>query len=205
MDNHTLFLGVTGGMGAGKSAVCELLQKKGAIIFNADQIAKYHLAHHPDVKNEVIQAFGPKSYDESGQPDTAYLARIAFSSVEKVSLLNNILHPRVGVSFKKAQLGAKQKNIPVLVKEAALLFETGGNKLVDYTLLVDAPLATRIKRIQERSGLSLEQIHSRLKYQWDPAILREQAHYVIDNTGTPADLSAKVDELWNKLLLLQTK
>ncbi|MGI9174278.1 MAG: dephospho-CoA kinase [Rhodothermales bacterium] len=192
-------LGVTGGIGSGKTTVCRMLEKLGARVFYADVEAKRLMQEHPDVRREIIAAFGAKSYDGKGQLDRAYLAGRVFASEDEVARINGIVHPRVFEAFEVAKAVAQQDGVDVLVKEAALIFETGGERHLDAVAVVDAPRAERVERVARRDQVTPEQVLARMGHQLPPEELRRRADYVIENDSTPDDLQRQVDALWRSL------
>lgn len=193
-------LGVTGGIGSGKTTACRILEAMGARVFYADQVAKQLMADDPEARAEIVAAFGPESYDASGALDRAYLARHVFADAANVARINAIVHPRVGAAFARARQQAERDGIPLLVEEAALLFESGADRHLDAVAVVDAPPAERIRRVTARDAVSAEQVRARMRHQLAPAELRRRADYVIENTGSPDDLQRQVEALYRQLV-----
>jgi len=202
--NIPLTLGITGGIGSGKTTVCRLLEERGARIFYADAEAKRLMETHPEVRAEIVAAFGPESYDEEGRLNRAYLATRVFGDEKQVARINAIVHPRVFEAFEEAREQAQRDGIPLLVKEAALIFETGGERHLDAVAVVDAPVDARIDRVTARDHVTPEQVTARMQHQRPPEELRRRADYVIENHGSPADLRRQVDALYQALLKRET-
>lgn len=197
---HSVFtLGVTGGIGSGKTTVCNMLKELGAWVFNADNEARRIMVEHPDVRHEIKEAFGDKSYAEDGALNRSYLAEQIFGDEAKVDMINQIVHPRVFDAFKERREQAEAAGVSLLVHEAALTFESGGYKHLDAVAVVFAPEKNRIDRVQDRDGASEEQIRKRMLHQIpvDEAIRR--ADYVIENDGSLDDLQQKVNRLYQAL------
>ncbi|MBN8587838.1 MAG: dephospho-CoA kinase [Rhodothermia bacterium] len=189
-------LGVTGGIGSGKTTVCKLLESLGASVFYADVEAKRIQVEDPTARSEILQVFGSDSYFQDGSLNRAFLAQQVFSDNAKMSALNNIVHPRVRTALLRKKEEAATAGYPLLVYEAALIFETNGQEVVDAVLVVDAPLEDRIKRVVLRDGSTIAQVQARIRNQLTDEEMRQRADYVIKNTGDPADLRQKVVAFW---------
>lgn len=192
-------LGVTGGIGSGKTTVCRMLEELGARVFYADLEGKRLLVDDPSARREVVDAFGATSYDEEGTLNRAYLAEEVFDDREKLEQLNAIVHPRVFALFEKASQQAKQEGVSLMVKEAALIFETGGERFLDAVAVVDAPREVRIGRVRQRDDASREEVAARMRHQMDPAELRARADVVIDNDGDLKHLRQQVERLYEEM------
>lgn len=147
MGTKVLKVGVTGGIGSGKSLVCSIFKLLGAPIYDADARARWITNFHPDVKKEIKEAFGKQSYLNE-KLDNRYLAGIVFKDKIKTDLLNRIVHPRVGEDF--SNWVEANKEAPYLIKEAALMYESDSYKSLDKVIVVAAPLETRISRVLQR-------------------------------------------------------
>lgn len=190
-------LGVTGGIGSGKTTVCGFLEEQGARVFYADIEAKRLMQENPDVRAAIIDAFGEDAYDEDGVLDRAYLAGRVFHDAEQLERLNRIVHPHVFEAFEAAAGRAEDDDLSLLVHEAALLFETGGDEHVDVTAAVVAPEADRIAWVTARDDATPEQVQARMQHQLPQDALRTRADYVIENDGSLEDLRQKsVDLYW---------
>jgi dephospho-CoA kinase len=192
-------LGVTGGIGSGKTTVCRLLEERGAEVFYADEVGKRILQDDPGARRELVEAFGERAYDLGGRLDRAYVASRVFGDEEAVARINAIVHPRVHAAFDRARRDAGARGVRVLVKEAALLLDSGGKGGLDAILVVSAPEADRVGRVAERDGSDPEDVRLRMAHQRSDASLREAADFVIENAGTPEDLEAQVDAVWRVL------
>ncbi len=142
-----LEVGITGGIGSGKSTVSHIFSVLGIPIYDADSRAKYLMAHQESLKNAIRQAFGEEAYSENGELNRSFLAAQVFNDSEKVKLINSLVHPEVAKDY--LHWLAQQKS-PYVVREAALMIESGAYKLLDKLITVFAPEALRIKRIQAR-------------------------------------------------------
>ena len=190
-------LGVTGGIGSGKTTVCGFLEEQGARVFYADIEAKRLMQEDPDVRAAIVDAFGEGAYGEDGVLDREYLADRVFGDAEQLERLNSIVHPHVFEAFAAAKERAEKDDLSLLVHEAALLFEAGGDAHVDVTAAVVAPDADRIAWVTERDEVTPEQVQARMQHQLPQDDLRTRADYVIENDGTLEDLRQKsVDLYW---------
>jgi len=190
-------LGVTGGIGSGKTTVCGFLEEKGARVFYADIEAKRLMREDDTVRAAIIDEFGEEAYGDDGSLNRGYLAEQVFGNTERVERLNAIVHPHVFEAFEAAKRRAVDEEVELLVHEAALLFEAGGDKHVDRTVAVVAPKADRIDWVTERDDVTREQVQARMGHQLSQEELRRRADYVIENDGSLGDLHQKsVDLYW---------
>jgi dephospho-CoA kinase len=172
-------VGITGGIGSGKSVVCNLFKILGIPVYNADDAAKRLMHTDKDVKDLLIITFGDHVYKNDGTLNRNFLADIVFKNEQSLSLLNSLVHPAVTADFKKWE--SSQKNVPYTVHEAAILFESGTDKGMDYTILVDAPEELRINRIISRDNRSVDSIKSIISRQWLSEKKRKLVNAVIEN------------------------
>ena len=189
-------LGVTGGIGSSKTAVCRFFESLGARVFYADVEAKLLMEQDPEVRAEIEAAFGPESYDAEGRLCRAYLARQVFGRKENVARINTIVHPRVFRAFERAKEQAERDGVALLIHEVALIFEAGGDKHLDAVAVVDAPEEVRIQRVVARDAVAPEQVRARIRHQLLPDELRRRANYVIDNNGTMEALRERVEQVY---------
>lgn len=189
-------LGITGGIGSGKTTVCGFLEEQGARVFYADIEAKRLMEESADVRAAIMEAFGEAAYDAEGRLDRAYLADRVFNDAAQLERLNSIVHPHVFEAFEAAKERAEEDDLSLLVHEAALLFEAGGDEHVDVTAAVVAPDAARIEWVTERDDVTPEQVQARMQHQLPQDELRERADYVIENNGSLEDLRQKSVELY---------
>jgi dephospho-CoA kinase len=171
--------GITGGIGSGKSVVCEIFRRLGVPIFNSDREARQLLEKDPAVLEAVKKNFGAGIYSSSGAPDRKRLATLVFSDEKKLHILNDILHPAVQNNFERWL--SENQNVPYILKEAAIIFETGTDRHLDAVIAVSAPEELRIKRVAERDGVSPEEVKKRMAHQWSDEQRTRRAAYVIYN------------------------
>jgi dephospho-CoA kinase len=189
-------IGLTGGIGAGKSTVARLLAEHGAIVIDADQLAREVVAPGTPGLREVEEAFGPDVLQPDGALDREALARIVFNDPEKRKVLERITHPKIGERTKELFDSAGPDD--VVVHDVPLLVELNMAPLYDAVVVVEAPDEVRLERLEGR-GLPREQAADRIRSQVDPAQRREVATVVIDNTADEASLRRRVDEVWDQL------
>jgi dephospho-CoA kinase len=173
-----LKIGITGGIGSGKSTVCKIFSVLGIPIYRADNVAKKIANEVSVIKESIIKEFGAEAYTDNIY-NAKYLGELVFNNTKKLQKLNSIIHPYVAQDF--INWAENQKGTKYLLKEAAILFESGANQNLDYTIVVNAPLDLRIQRIIERDGLSEEMIKKRMKNQWSTEKITALADWVIEN------------------------
>lgn len=187
-----LTVGITGGIGAGKTTVCKIFEELGAKVIYSDELAKEIMENDESLKKKIKKIFGEKSYI-GGKLNRKFIADIIFSSDEKRKLLESIVHPavikRILSDLKKI---ADEGKYNFVIVEAALIFESGFDKELDYVLVVDADDEIKIKRIMERDKCSKEEVLKRMRAQLDSKIKRELADMVIINDGDIDELRKKV-------------
>lgn len=157
-----LIVGVTGGIGGGKSMVCKIFSSLGYPVFYADEVAK-SILHKTEVTQKVVQLFGSEILNSDNNIDRSKLAKIVFSSPKKLSLLNKVIHKGVATAF---QVWLSQQSSNLIFKEAAILFESGSNVACDFVVNVACPVDVRIKRVLKRDDRTEAQIHAIIKRQW---------------------------------------
>lgn len=192
-------LGVTGGIGSGKSAACAIFEALGARVVYADAEAKRLMHEHPALRAAIVEAFGAESYDAAGRLNRPHLAARVFGDEEQVARLNALVHPRVREAFFDLHDAAEADGYDLFVYEAALIYEAEADRVLDHVAVVDAPLETRIERVMARDGVSREAVLARMRHQMPAAELRRRADFVIENDGDLDQLRAQVTELYRKL------
>jgi len=196
-------LGVTGGIGSGKSTVCALLAARGAHVFYADSVAKELQVSDPGVRKAIREAFGEEAYGADGSLNRSYLAGRVFSSEADRRTINRIVHPAVAQAFETAVSRARREGARLFVKEAALLFNTD-TSLLDEILVVDAPDEVRLRRVADRDGISVEAVKARMDTQLSREEMLRRADRVIANDGTLEDLRIWVERLYDEITGTQT-
>ncbi|MFC2085753.1 dephospho-CoA kinase [Bacteroidota bacterium] len=196
----TTTLGVTGGIGSGKSTVCDILATLGARIFRADDVGKQLMIDDQDVRREVTDAFGADSYTSGGELNAAYLSARVFADPDQVQVINTIVHPRVLAAFEIAKTMARREGVPLLALESALLFQSGGHMLVDFVAVVEASPPVRRRRVMARDDVSRAAVEARMRFQMEPEELRRRADYLIPNQGSIDELRDAVSNLYQQLV-----
>lgn len=176
----TLKIGLTGGIGSGKSVVAKIFETLGIPVYYADDATKLLMNTNPALKEAIIKNFGEESYKE-GQLDRKYLASIVFNDKEKLELLNSITHP---ATINDAAEWIAKQNAPYIIKEAALLFESGADKQLDHVIGVSASLPLRIKRAMERDGSTEDEIIKRISRQMNEEEKLKRCDFIIVNDET---------------------
>jgi len=159
-----LVIGITGGIGSGKSTVCRVFQMLGAPVFEADVAAKQLYETSEEIKNGLIRLYGAGIYKADGKLDRKKLASIVFSDDIQLAKVNKLVHPAVRKQFENWL--KEHAHFPYVIHEAAILFESGFYKIMDYTILITAPEKQRIQRVAERDGVDEETVKNRIKKQW---------------------------------------
>jgi dephospho-CoA kinase len=172
-----LRIGLTGGIGSGKSVVAKVFETLGIPVYYADDAAKKLMNSNADLKAAIIKNFGEASYN-NGELDRKYMASVVFNDTEKLEVLNSLTHP---ATIRDAEEWMKKQTSPYIIKEAALLFESGANKNLDYVIGVYAPLPLRIKRVIARDGATEEDIMKRINRQMDEEEKMKRCNFVITN------------------------
>jgi dephospho-CoA kinase len=170
-------IGVTGGIGSGKSTVCELLRDRGVAVYDSDSRAKQLMAESEALREQLIAAFGAECYNAEGL-DRAFLASKVFGNEEALQQLNSTVHPAVRADF---QAWAEQQQSPYVVLESAILFEAGFETEVDATLAVMAPMPMRLERTMARDGVDKESVMRRMEHQLSDDELHRRASRTIVN------------------------
>ncbi|MBX2985278.1 MAG: dephospho-CoA kinase [Bacteroidia bacterium] len=173
-----LKVGITGGIGSGKSTVSAVFVSLGIPFYNADARAKWLTEHHPDIVREIIALFGNQAY-AFGSYNRKYIASLVFNDTDKLLQLNQIIHPRVEADYK--QFCEEHKDTLYTLKEAAILFESGSYKLLDKTIMVLADKELRIRRVCKRDNISREDVLKRMEKQMPDEEKVKLADFVIKN------------------------
>lgn len=173
-------IGLTGGIGSGKSFVAEIFRNLGVPVFNSDDAAREIQQNDKDVLAAIRTSFGDV-FLTSGELDRKKLASIVFSDQQKLQLLNSIVHPAVGRAFEK--FCAENSTAAYVIKEAAIIFEIGIDEQLDGTILVTAPENTRIERVIKRDNIAEQEVRSRMSKQWGDDEKMQRADWLISNDG----------------------
>lgn len=177
-----MIVGLTGGIGSGKTTVARLLETMGCVLYNSDDRAK-ELYDDAAVKAEVIALLGAEAYHGGGELNRQHVSKKVFSDKGLLQQLNGIIHPAVKRDFE-----AFVKRFPgqIVIKESAILFETGIYKDLEATILVSAPLEQKISRVMKRNTVTREEVEKRMQAQWADEQKIPLANYVIGNADNEA-------------------
>jgi dephospho-CoA kinase len=192
-----LRVGLTGGIGAGKSEVSKSLAAQGAVVIDADLIAREVVAPDTDGLAAVIAAFGPDVLGPDGTLDRVRLGDIVFADQQKLATLNSIVHPRVGARMGELEDGAGPGS--VVVHDVPLIAENGLASSYDLVVVVDVPPRTQLDRLIRLRGMSREQAQARIAAQASREQRLAIADIVVDNSGSLAELDRQAGELWSEL------
>jgi dephospho-CoA kinase len=203
----TVMIGLSGGIGSGKSTVARLLAERGAEVIDADAIVHELQAPGTPLVREIAEAFGPGVLDEHGALDRAALGDIVFRDADARKRLNDLVHPKVGAEFARRVQAARAAGVQLLVLDIPLLFEgrragTGASASMpfDATVLVYASEETQIARQMARDGCSRDEAVRRIRAQMPLAEKRALADYVIENDGPLEETERQVEALWGWLV-----
>ena len=182
-------IGITGGIGSGKSYLCRLLASRGITVYDCDAAAKRLMRTSSTLKEQLIHLIGPQAYDEQGLPNKSAIAQFLLASEDNAHAIDAIVHPAVFQDFEESGLQWM---------ESAIMYESGINRLVDKVIVVTAPEEVRIERIMQRDGISREKALEWIARQWPQEKVRQYADYEIVNDGE-ADLEQQIDVIVHSL------
>ncbi|RAJ02265.1 dephospho-CoA kinase [Chitinophaga skermanii] len=171
-------IGLTGGIGSGKSTVAKIFEVLGIPVYYADTAAKNIMETDPQLVSQIRDYFGGNAYDDQGKLNRKYIANIVFHDQEQLDVLNSLVHP---ATIRDSERWAKEQNAPYVLKEAALLFESESFHHTDKVITVFAPEVLRIHRVMQRDGVSRNDVYARMYKQMDENIKKKLADYVIYN------------------------
>lgn len=197
-----LKIGITGGIGSGKTFVTSVFSRLGVPVYNADDSAKALMNTNSSLINQIKLLFGNESYIND-KLNRKYIANQIFNNKTKIKELNNIVHPAVERDFQ--EWCKKQYECAYILKEAAILFESGSYKTLDKTIVVESPKELRIKRVLEREATTRNEIENRIRNQWPTEKLVALADYIIVNNGKKLilpqiiEIDKKIKIAWQNL------
>ncbi len=197
---HAIRVGLTGGIGSGKSAVADIWRERGAAIIDADLLAREAVAPGTDGLRAIAQRW-PAVIAADGTLDRAALARVVFADEDERLRLNSIVHPRVRELAERREDALPPGALAVHV--VPLLFESDRWRTYDATVLVTAPDERRVERVVERDAIGAGDVLARMRAQMTPGDARELADYVIENDGSLADLRARANRVYDALVALR--
>ncbi len=194
-NNQPFVAGITGGIGSGKSTAAKFFEELGIPVYNSDTRAKTIQNENSEVKVKIIAAFGEEAYNINGL-NKPYLSKQVFQNNEKLKLLNSIVHPAVFQDFENWK---KAQKSDIVMKEAAILIESGSYKDCDVVISVVVDIETRIARTIKRDGLSREEILARINNQISDEERIAKSDFIIDNNGDLAHLKNEVEQTFIKI------
>ncbi|CAN5442346.1 dephospho-CoA kinase [soil metagenome] len=200
-SREKVIIGITGGIGSGKTLICNKLNKKGFKVFYADAIAKTMYTSNKALHKSLVKEFGEGILNYQGKISLSKLRNLLFKNKKNYERVNKIVHPIV-INYINAQ--AKKSIYDVVLIESAILFESKFDKDMDYVIMIYADKKTRIKRIMERDGASRSEVENIMKYQIDEKKKIELSDFVLVNNKSELELNAQIDFL-GKLLKSLTK
>ena len=175
-------IGITGGIGSGKTTVCKIFELLGIPVYYADERAKWLMVNDENLIHKLKEAFGEKVYYKNGTLNRKYLANLIFNDQEKLNTINSIVHPAVYSDSKKWH--EEQRNVPFTLKEAALFFENGSYIQMDKMITVTAPKSLRIKRVTDRDQTDKVSVEARINKQLPESEKVKLSDFVINNDGS---------------------
>lgn len=194
-NNQPFVAGITGGIGSGKSTAAKFFEELGIPVYNSDTRAKTIQNENSEVKVKIITSFGEEAYNENGL-NKPFMSKQVFQNNEKLKLLNSIVHPAVFQDFEDWK---KAQKSDIVMKEAAILIESGSYKDCDVVISVVVDIETRIARTIERDGLSREEILARINNQISDEERIAKSDFIIDNNGDLAHLKNEVEQTFIKI------
>ncbi|WP_151550148.1 MULTISPECIES: dephospho-CoA kinase [Corynebacterium] len=192
-------IGITGGIGSGKSTATAILKDKGAFIIDADLIAREIVEPGQPALAELAAEFGEDILDDSGVLRRRVLAQRAFVDEKRTERLNAITHPRIAERTRELFAEAAESGAEVIVHDSALLIELGLDRAVDITAVVSAPEELRLQRLVDKRGLDEQDARHRIARQMGEQERCAAADVVLDNSGTIDELAAQVEQLWERV------
>jgi len=186
-----LLIGITGGIGSGKSIVSSILESIGYCVLKSDLTAKEIMQSNEEVKKKIIEAFGKEAYSD-GKLNTKYLAEKVFSSKENVEKINSIVHPfTIKKNLEQAEKEFRKSDIVFI--ESPLIFEANIQKYFDYVILIYSDEQSRIKRVMERDKVTEEKVRQRMQFQIPDEKKKDWADFVIENNSNIEELKKRVN------------
>jgi dephospho-CoA kinase len=179
----SLRVGITGGIGSGKTTACRMFQVLGIPVYDADFWAKWLIERDAGLRTQVTAVLGPEAYLPDGAYNRAYVARRVFADAALLAALNAVVHPVVEQHSRRWHDEQAARGYPYTLKEAALLIESGSHRFLDALIVVTAPEEVRIRRVMERDGLGEDAVRARMLHQMPEAEKAALADFVLVNDG----------------------
>lgn len=198
----SILIGLTGGIGCGKTEVAKIFQTLGAKVIDADRIGKEVVDTRPEIMREIVRTFGSQFQNADGSLKRKELGSYVFADVARKKELNGIIHPHLWDKVKEEAARAAQEGHGVIIVDAALIYETGLEKHFDKVIVVNSHMELRIARIQQRDQLTKEEIRNRIESQIPMEEKVRRADIVIDNDGSLDDLRRAGEKIYRNLSAL---
>jgi len=186
-------IGLTGGIGSGKSTVAKLFMTLGIPVYDSDARAKFLMSHDKNLRQQILDLLGPEAYSANGELNRSWIASQVFSESAKLAMLNSIVHPAVYHDLQTWAVEEQQKNAPYMIQESAILFEENLTDRLEAIILVVCDEETRISRVLERDNTLREDVVNRIRQQWSDEIKVTQSDYVIFNDAGRSLINQVVD------------
>ncbi|MBB4119705.1 dephospho-CoA kinase [Mesonia hippocampi] len=191
-------VGLTGGIGSGKSTVAKMFRALGVPIYISDEEAKKLMDSSEEIKQQLVKLLGEKALTPKNIPNRPFIAQKVFSDKNLLERLNKIVHPVVEKHFS---IWVEKQKTAYVIYESAILFENNAQNKCNYIILVTAPAETRIKRVMERDGVTKAQVEERMKNQWDDKQKQKLADFIIENINLK-QTQLQVEKLHGNFLAL---
>jgi dephospho-CoA kinase len=191
-------VGITGGIGSGKTTFCKEWEDLGAYVLYADDFAKKLMSENMDLKKKIRDKFGDKAYSENGDLNRSFLAREAFQK-GRVNELNQIVHPILWKEIDKLASQKEKEGLDIFAKEAAILLNNGRPEDLDYVILILADESIRVKRTTARDNSEVQEVTERISKQPNFEDLTHLADFVVYNDGTKGELKVKAQTIFKQL------
>jgi dephospho-CoA kinase len=192
-------IGITGGIGSGKTEVAKIFKKLGAVVLSGDEIGKEVVEKNSIVLKKLVKVFGKSILNRNKNLNRRELGKLAFASIENRNKLNNIVHPCLLSNLKKKIREYRKRGPGVVVVDAALIIEWDLQKELDYLILIESALKSRIKRLKENLGYSQTEALNRIEMQLKDKTRRKYADYIVENDRDLRELRRETVSLWKKI------
>lgn len=200
---RTLAVGITGGIGSGKTEACRIFESLDVRVLYADLIARDLIDTHPDIKKRMQRAFGAAVYGPDGRLDRKQVAKLVFHDAGMHARINEIVHPFVLDATEREITFAKERaSEPMIMTEAALIFESGADRMLDYVIVIDAEEEKRIERVMKRDGVTRAEVLERMSAQMSAKEKVDLADFVIANDADRSSLEEHCRFLYRVLRAL---
>lgn len=200
-----LRVGVTGGIGSGKTVVCSTFEQLGVLVLYTDLIAREIMDSHAAVRKQLLKLLGPDAYQLEGRLNRPFVATRLFSTPRIQGRINAIVHPLVQKEIEQQWLVLERKGEPMTILEAALIYEAGLDKILDAVVVVEADEELRIQRMVSRNDISVEEARTRINAQMPSKEKIKKADYILRNNGSVEDLHSRVRFLHSLFLRLASE